>query len=334
MISGWIPWILAATAVLVLVGLWLIGRGRSGNARPGTLDLRRQAIVLGHAQNPGGSGDRYDAFGFHDPGDTHLLRSLGLVGVVADGFGSAELGASASSAAVSRFLDTVRKAAREDGRGLSAQAVLRRALTEADTAVREVGARAAPEERVGAALAAIAVGPNGMHWVSVGDSRVYLFRSGRLHQVTVDQTFRTLLARSIAQEQISPAEAAAKKEREALTCALGTADKLEIDGNVRPYPLQPGDRVIVCSVGLHRTLSSEQIAAAIAGAVDSCSKALLTAAAARLGSRGGSITVIDVLLQAPQIAVQEAVAEAPRTQPGPSQAIARGGTTQPSGATS
>lgn len=321
--------VIAAAIVLSLLGFIALRRGRRPRA-PG-LDLTRQSLVFGHAQSPGGGGDRYEAFGFHDPGDAPLLRTLGLVGVVSDGFGEGDLGSAAASTAVSRFLDAIRKAGPAVGKDLSPQAALRRAAEAAEAGVREVASRAEPGERVGATLAAFAAGPGGLHWISVGDSRIWLFRAGRLHQVTLDHTFRTLLARSIAKEQVSPSDAAAKKERDALTGALAIGDALELDANVRTFPLQPNDRVLVGSAGLHRALDPEQIAAVLSDCTESGSKALLAAAAARSPD---SVTIIDVFLQSPPAAVREPVAKAePRTQPGESRLIARGGTTQPSGAT-
>jgi hypothetical protein len=79
----------------------------------------------------------------------------------------------------------------------------------------------------------------------VGDSRAYLVREGRAHQLTQDHTFAAELARAGA---IEPAAAAKHPYRNVLSRSLGTQEVAQPDLLV--LDLLPGDRYLLCSDGL------------------------------------------------------------------------------------
>jgi protein phosphatase len=93
--------------------------------------------------------------------------------------------------------------------------------------------------------------------VNVGDSRVYRIRAGRIAQITIDHSFVA------AQQQsglISREQARAHPQRNILTSALGLGNP-QMD-TFRP-DISPGDLYLLCSDGLHATLSDEEILAII-----------------------------------------------------------------------
>lgn len=83
----------------------------------------------------------------------------------------------------------------------------------------------------------------------VGDSRVYLARGDRLIQLTEDHTLRNLL---IKQGYPQPAG-----QRSAITRAIGRQPTVAAD--VMALPLLPGDRLLLCSDGLHSTLRDDDL---------------------------------------------------------------------------
>ena len=90
----------------------------------------------------------------------------------------------------------------------------------------------------------------------VGDSRAYLFREGRLRQLTKDHT--------IAQEmvdlgEISSSEAVTHNLRNVLTNALGDTGKA-VRPDVYRFRLRSGDVLLLCSDGLTDMVANEQIA--------------------------------------------------------------------------
>ena len=89
---------------------------------------------------------------------------------------------------------------------------------------------------------------------NVGDSRAYLFRDGRLNQLTRDHT--------VAQQLIEagmPAERA-RDFGNILTSHLGTHSS-DVDLHVNCVRLDPDDSVLVCSDGLTNAVSEPTIAA-------------------------------------------------------------------------
>jgi serine/threonine protein phosphatase PrpC len=94
-----------------------------------------------------------------------------------------------------------------------------------------------------------------LHIVHVGDSRVYLFREGRVHRLTRDHTYVQLL---VDTGQLSKKEAAAFGARHLLVNALGGSDE-EVEVDVDQLELASGDRLLLCSDGLTDLVDDDNI---------------------------------------------------------------------------
>lgn len=91
-----------------------------------------------------------------------------------------------------------------------------------------------------------------------GDSRCYLWRSGRLYQLSRDHS----LARQLVEEQgLTSAEAARHPAAHALTRAVGASASLQLE--TVELEILTGDALLLCSDGLYQSLSPEQLAAAL-----------------------------------------------------------------------
>ncbi len=126
----------------------------------------------------------------------------------------------------------------------------------------------------------------------IGDSRLYLLRQGDLQQLTVDHS---LVQELVDDGQISPAQAAVHPQRHVLTRALGVEPTVQVDLiDVTP---KHGDRYLLCSDGLPREASDEQIAAVLARFSDpsEAAKELVALANDRGGSDNITVVVVDVL---------------------------------------
>jgi protein phosphatase len=90
--------------------------------------------------------------------------------------------------------------------------------------------------------------------VHVGDSRAYYLRKGRLLQITRDQTMGELMIDQgvMTEEQVS---------RSSLTNVLASAVGSEMKPSVGLVDLQWGDDLLLCTDGLTRHVSDEEIAA-------------------------------------------------------------------------
>ena len=89
----------------------------------------------------------------------------------------------------------------------------------------------------------------------VGDSRVYLWRSGTLTQVTQDHSWVTEQVRAGV---LTEADARHHPWRHVVTRALSGGDDPEVD--VRELDVQAGDRVLLCSDGLSGVVPPDRLA--------------------------------------------------------------------------
>lgn len=88
----------------------------------------------------------------------------------------------------------------------------------------------------------------------VGDSRLYLFRKGRLQRITRDQS---LVEEMVRQGKLSPEEAAIHPQRNVLLQALGVEEDIEVD--FYELKVQQGDLFLLCTDGLTGPVSDEEI---------------------------------------------------------------------------
>jgi len=87
---------------------------------------------------------------------------------------------------------------------------------------------------------------------NVGDSRVYHWRGGALHQVTTDHS---VVERLLETGEIAPEEAAGHPQRGVLYRCLGDRPALEVD--VLSLQLVPGDRLLLCCDGVWESVGDE-----------------------------------------------------------------------------
>jgi len=95
---------------------------------------------------------------------------------------------------------------------------------------------------------------------NVGDSRLYHFDGQAIAQITTDHS---LVASLVASGNITREEAHSHPQRNIITRALGT--RLTEDIDIFDNPWKEGDILLLCSDGLHGSVSDEQICAVLAG---------------------------------------------------------------------
>lgn len=177
----------------------------------------------------------------------------GLV-AVADGMGGHAAGDIASRIAVDVVDDRTAHLPDQDQADYLGQTV----VAAHDAILR--AARADPElSGMGTTLTLLRVDPGTGrgHVVHVGDSRAYLWRDGRLDQLTRDQTW---VQDQVDAGLISPTQAHGHPFSAMLTGALGIED-VELEVEVVPIELRPDDVCLLCSDGLMAGLDDDRIAA-------------------------------------------------------------------------
>jgi protein phosphatase len=167
---------------------------------------------------------------------------LGLL-ALADGMGGAPSGEVASGI----FVETVRErisvvppSAVEE-----AEELVRGTFLLANQRIRDLAARK-PEHREMGCTGELIVFTDDRYVVGhVGDSRVYLFRGGRLRQVTKDHSF---VQERVDQGLLTPGQARVHPYGHMLLRALGIHDALPVD--LISGKVDPGDLFLLCSDGL------------------------------------------------------------------------------------
>lgn len=212
-------------------------------------------VLPGNCQHIGARSSQQDAFGFSDKDDLAFVAHGGVLAVVADGMGGMAHGGEASHMAVRAFLQSYMVKSADE----TVPKALRRALDEANQAVISL-AYQADEENVGTTLVAAVIHGNALHWVSIGDSRLYLWRDRQLTQLSADHIYANDLDRDAANGNISREDAENHPERRSLTSYLGLTPLDLIDHNPQHFPLFGGDRLLLCSDGLYVALVESEIA--------------------------------------------------------------------------
>jgi len=205
--------------------------------------------------------------------------------VVADGMGGAAAGDLASAVAVDTLAHTdlqgsepVEEHSADDqdsspstssrtgsdpSSGTGAGSKLERlaaALSAANTRIADLVTTDYTLEGMGTTVTAVVLDDGAIGLVHIGDSRGYLFRDGRLSQLTHDHSWVQSL---IDEGKISTEEAAAHPHRSLLLKVLNGQPANEPD--LDTIPLRPGDRLVLCSDGLCGFVDDEEIAEALDG---------------------------------------------------------------------
>ncbi len=201
--------------------------------------------------------------------DSYVNRPDLGVWAVADGAGGHERGEIAS-AEVAGALQGITP-------GLSAAEMLLEVRSRLETAHAHLNAEAT-RHGTGALVATtvVVVLARDDHFACLwaGDSRAYLLRGHALTKITRDHSLVQALVES---GEISEAEAARHPKANVITRAVGAGvEQLELEK--RTGQLKVGDRLLLCSDGLSKTLSEELLAELLSGDDESAAERLVTAA--------------------------------------------------------
>lgn len=175
--------------------------------------------------------------------------------VVADGMGGHHNGALASRLVVERLAE-LPESGDLDARLLAARQCLHRLNRQLSQALTVTADR--PEPLMGSTVVALLREDDRAVCLWAGDSRCYLWRRGRLYQLSRDHS---LLQQLLDGGQLSPAQAAAHPGAHALTRAIGASEQLQLD--VLEFRVHPGDALLLCSDGLYGSLSPDALGAAL-----------------------------------------------------------------------
>lgn len=200
--------------------------------------------------------------------DSLAVRKVsgGIFAVVSDGMGGLEDGDKASQAAVYSMLqDASGHTAREIGELLlpmlsHANGEVTRLLQKGQSQPPAApGIEEEPQYRGGATMVAVAAEEAGFRWISVGDSRVYLFRNGLLLQLNREHIYEEDLLRQAVNREGGFQEVRRDPQRRGLTSFLGMGELRYIDHSPRMVPAQRGDRLLLLTDGVFHSIPDAKI---------------------------------------------------------------------------
>ncbi|MGE0735286.1 MAG: PP2C family serine/threonine-protein phosphatase [Alphaproteobacteria bacterium] len=205
-------------------------------------------------QIKGGRDYQEDDFAYFSMLPEDDQRAQDLLMVLADGMGGHNGGAHASAAAVERFIDAFNENPTAD-----AISRLRHALDESNRKIGEDSTRIPELEGMGCTLVAAAFTADGLVWVSVGDSPMWLYRDGKLVQLNEDHSMAPILAERVRRGDLSADDAAVHPHRNALRSAVVGEDLPMVDLSRSALALREGDTILLASDGV-QTLTDDEIA--------------------------------------------------------------------------
>lgn len=111
----------------------------------------------------------------------------------------------------------------------------------------------------GTTLVSVAISDGRLYWISVGDSRIYLIRNGKMLCITHDHNYSMILNQRVQKGQLTKEQAESDPQKDALVSYIGMGGVKYIDINSKPFVLSDGDCLILCSDGLYRTVEEVEM---------------------------------------------------------------------------
>lgn len=210
----------------------------------------KPTIHIGKLHHIGKRQNQQDSFGV-------AQAEAGIFAVVADGMGGLSDGDKVSQKIVRTMLD--------DASRISSGQLSSGLFTLAAHANSEINQMLGYERQYqcGSTVIAVLADERQFQWVSVGDSRICLYRGGKLLQINREHIYISELLEKAVNHEITFAEAYRHAKRNSLTSFIGMGELKYVDGSLRPVEVQRGDRILLMSDGVFHTVSEENICAVL-----------------------------------------------------------------------
>ena len=244
--------ILAATNLIFLILLLCRKRRKTGRRKSASRTAANQhgaekVRKVGVVHNIGSRSGQQDSFDV-------INCNAGTLAVVADGMGGLSDGDKVSQ----KIVATMRADSARIRPGKT-ENVLCQMVAHANQEVnRMLGA--ARQYKCGSTLLAVLVEEGQMQWITVGDSRIYLYRGGKLLQINREHIYCAELLEHAINGKIGFAEAMRDPQADRLSSFIGMGELKHVDICLNKITLCAGDYILLMSDGVFNTLTDDQIA--------------------------------------------------------------------------
>jgi protein phosphatase len=189
--------------------------------------------------------------------DSYLdLPQFGIF-AVADGVGGAQAGEVASQMAV----EILSEAFANMSETADAEDVMRSAISKANEAIFEMSTQLPQLSKMATTIVALHLKADVATIGNVGDSRLYrVAPDGRIVQETLDHS---IVAEGVRAGRLTEEQAANHPSRNIISRALGAEPSVEID--LKTIMIEPGSSFLLCTDGVTRHLSDEEMLTAVRG---------------------------------------------------------------------
>lgn len=224
------------------------------------------SISVGKLHEQGARKGQQDCFAVSDAA---MMKTHGLLAVVADGMGGLADGDKVSTTAVEAALDRFMFL----GADAQPKEVL---LTLAGEAVRAVNDLLGPDgfRKSGSTLVLGLIRNNCFSFLGIGDSRVCLYRDGTLTQLNREHIYENELALQAVNGERSVASALSDPKGGGLVSFLGMGRLTMVDLPAFPLELRAGDRVILMSDGVYNALAPYELTPMLAQAPEEAASSI------------------------------------------------------------
>lgn len=214
-----------------------------------TLSEKNKAFDMVISSEIGDREEQQDASGFI------VEDNRGIV-IICDGMGGHDCGKLASNLAVNKFLEEYDNFNNYYGIKDFYCSTAERINTKISNLEDAFGNKI----MTGTTIVSVFINKSSLHWLSIGDSRIYLYRNGDFVQINTDHNLKTLLEKQLSANEITKAEYDAQMVNgNTLVSFLGMGELKYIDSNDSEFKLNAGDIVLLTTDGLYKMLNDNTI---------------------------------------------------------------------------
>jgi PPM family protein phosphatase len=179
------------------------------------------------------------------------------VAIVADGMGGQQAGEIASKQAIEVLPRELKKNLAGVTETDRSKHLIRQAIVQANAVIMEMASLDRDLANMGTTVVSAVwrKGSNIVYVASVGDSRAYLVRDGKIEQMTIDHSIAQALVEA---KTISAAEARVHRYRNVLWKYLGSKEVGE-GPEIKAQTVQVGDRILLCTDGLSGVVPDDKL---------------------------------------------------------------------------